>query len=66
MVIESDSLLSVQAISRREINQFEIGHVIESCRQLLNFRPSCSLSFVKRQSNKVAHFMVRVPCLLNC
>lgn len=54
VVIESDSLLSVQAIGRTCDNQFEEGHVIDMCRELLASNEGFSLSFVKRQANKVA------------
>lgn len=66
MILESDSLLLVQAINRSTDNLLEVGHVYESCRNILKIRPDFSLSFVKRQANGTSHAMARVPCLLNC
>lgn len=66
VIVKSDSFLSVQAIGRTCDNQFEEGHVIDMCRERVASNASLSLSFVKRQANKAAHNMARIPCLLNC
>lgn len=66
VVIESDSLLTVRALHCPEENVLEVGNVLEACRNILNLRPGFSISFVKRQANKVAHLVAKLPCSLNC
>lgn len=66
VIVESDSLLSVQAIRCCHVNSLEVGHVLDRCHSLLCSRPDLSVSFVKRQSNKLAHEMACIPCLLHC
>lgn len=66
VVVESDSLLAVQAIRSSSGNLLEVGHIVESCRTYIRSRAGFSISFVKRQANKAAHVMARSPCLLNC
>lgn len=64
--IESDSLICIQSIHRADDNLFEVGDILESCRTLLNSSTGLSISFVKRQANKVAHEVAKLPCSLNC
>ncbi|XP_074356116.1 uncharacterized protein LOC141695803 [Apium graveolens] len=64
--VESDSFLSIQAIRRPCENLLELGHILESCRTIMQSRAGFSISFIKRQANKVAHEMAKIPCLLNC
>lgn len=66
VVIESDSMLSVQAIERGDINLLEVGNVIQDCRCMLNDRPDFSVSFVRKQANQVACLIARVSCEVNC
>lgn len=66
VMIESDSLISVNAIQNRSENFLEVGHLFEDCRAYLHSRGDLSISFVKRQANKVAHMLARFPCLPNC
>lgn len=40
--------------------------MIQKCRILLDDLPDFSISFVKKQANKVAHTLARVPCETNC
>lgn len=53
--IESDSLLSVQAIRRTCYNRLEEGHIIDMCCELLASTIGFTLCFIKRQANRVAH-----------
>lgn len=64
--IESDSLLCVQAINHSQENHLEVGHILEDFRTTLLARSGFSIQFVKRQANKVAHLMARLPCSLDC
>lgn len=63
--VESDSILGVQAINETSQNHLEAGVDIEQCRSIISSRASVSLSFVKKQANKDAHLMARLPCMLN-
>ena len=65
-VIETDSLLTVQAITKTEAIRLEVGNVIDSCRQRLKASSGISISFVRKQANKVAHEVAKFPCLLGC
>ncbi|XP_074359593.1 uncharacterized protein LOC141699337 [Apium graveolens] len=63
--IESDSLCSVQAIKGQDQNQLETGLLIDQCRELLKSRDWVLLSFIKKQANKVAHLLAKLPFTLN-
>lgn len=52
--IESDSLLSVQALKRADDILLEVGFVLDECRSILKFRPGFSVYFAKKQANKAA------------
>ncbi|XP_074323179.1 uncharacterized protein LOC141660115 [Apium graveolens] len=64
--VESDSLISVQAINKTSENYLEAGVVFQECRDVLRARSDIVLSFIKKQANKVAHSVARVPCDVNC
>ena len=64
--IESDSLTSVNAVSKEMVYRNEVGHIFQECCVLLKALNRVSLHFVNRQANKIAHLMARVPCFLNC
>lgn len=64
--VETDSLMAVQAIKYQLNNSLELGFVLDECRSILNSRPGLSITFAKRQANKVAHLMAKFPCLLDC
>ena len=67
VIIESDSLLIVQALqSPPDDNLLEVGFILDACRSILVSRPGYSISFVKRQANKAAHLVTKLPCSLNC
>lgn len=55
----------MQAVKGNVQNHLESGMVIEQCRYLLSTRVGVSLSFVKRQANRVAHLLARLSCALN-
>ena len=62
--IESDSLLAVQALKQADDILLEVGFVLDECRSILKSRPCFSVYFAKRQANKAAHLMAKLPCLL--
>ena len=66
VVIESDSLITVQAINSSSDNFLEVGFILDACRTIFASRPGYSISFVKRQANRVAHLVAKLPCSLNC
>ncbi|XP_074373526.1 uncharacterized protein LOC141713854 [Apium graveolens] len=64
--IESDSLTNVRALQCSRDNLLEVGYILDACRIILDSRPGYSISFVKRQANRVAHLVDRLPCSINC
>jgi hypothetical protein len=53
--LESDCLQVVQAINRQQNNTSEFGIIIDMCRSLLVTNNNWKVSYVRRQSNRVAH-----------
>lgn len=39
--------------------------MIQQCRSLIESQGSISLDFVKKQANRVAHLLARLPCTQN-
>lgn len=66
VVVENDSMLTVQAICKGTDILHEVGHMLQESRSLIQARPDISVSFIKKQANKVAHLLARVPCEVNC
>ena len=66
VVVETDSLLTASALCTGRNNLLEVGHVIDQCRMLLHSLPGVCVKHVRKQANKVAHSLARIPCLLNC
>lgn len=64
VTIESDSLVNIRALQNSHDNLWEVGHILNAC--FLDSRPGYSVSFVKRQANRVAHLVAKLPCSLNC
>ena len=58
--------MSVQAINHAHDNALEVGFVLDECRGAILSRPGLLVIFAKRQANKAAHLMARLPCLLDC
>lgn len=65
VVIESDALVVVQACHSEESYQTEVGHIVDECKELLITRGDYSVKYISNHANKGAHWMARVPCLLN-
>ena len=66
VIIETDSMLTVQAINKHSENLLEVGNVLRECCSLLSTRQDISISFVRKQANNVAHMLARVPYEVNC
>lgn len=64
VLLESDSLLAVQAIKSDGINLLEVGEVIEVWRRLVTVM-NTSLYFVRKMANRVADELAKIPCLAN-
>lgn len=65
IIIESDSLISVNAIRRNQCILLELSDLVQQCGELLRCNGRIVLSHVKNQANKVAHSLARLPCDLN-
>lgn len=55
IIIETDCLHVVQAIQSRQKNNTEFGTIIDCCRRIFNLYENCSLTYVRRQANRVVH-----------
>ena len=66
VVLEWDSLINVRAFKNKSHNLLEVGHVLDACRIIIDSKPGCSIAFVKRQANRVAHLVAKLPCSLDC
>jgi hypothetical protein len=55
ITIETDCLPVAQAIRSRQKNNTEFGAIIDRCRRIFNLYENCSLNYVRRQANRVAH-----------
>lgn len=66
--LESDSLLSVQAIKECVQNYLKARVLLEQCRSLLSSQARVarvSLGLVKKHANKVAYLLIMLSCMLN-
>jgi hypothetical protein len=59
VVIELDCLLVVNAMKCSCTNHSELGNIIEECSRMLGNDANFKISFVKRQTNFVAHTLAR-------
>lgn len=66
VLVETDSLLTMQALHNDTINYLEVEDVIVSCQLHLQHLVDTSVSFIRKQSNRVAHEIAKLPCLVNC
>uniref|UniRef100_A0A803QGE0 Reverse transcriptase domain-containing protein n=1 Tax=Cannabis sativa TaxID=3483 RepID=A0A803QGE0_CANSA len=57
--VESDSLISVQAIHSSVVMYSGFGLIIQDCKSLLESLNNVSLRFVKRSANRAAHVVAR-------
>ncbi|KAK1353602.1 hypothetical protein POM88_008168 [Heracleum sosnowskyi] len=69
VVVESDSLVVVDALNKNRKYVSEVGSIFESCRVVLQQRCDLKVQHVRRQANKVAHSIAKIPCMsgsMNC
>ncbi|XP_060957652.1 uncharacterized protein LOC133029176 [Cannabis sativa] len=59
VVVETDSLVTVQAIRSSQIMGSTFGLIIQDCRSALLSLPNVNLCFVKRSANRAAHYVAR-------
>ncbi|XP_030499807.2 uncharacterized protein LOC115715132 [Cannabis sativa] len=59
VLIESDSMLAVQAIHSTQLMTSVLGLVVNDCRNILSSLSDVSLRFVRRSANCAAHFVAR-------
>ncbi|XP_074352388.1 uncharacterized protein LOC141691557 [Apium graveolens] len=60
VVIESDSLASVNAVQKGHENLLELGDLVQYCQDMLRANERFMISFVRRQANRVAHEVARI------
>ena len=66
VVIETDSLLTASALQNKKTYLLEVGHVLDHCKGVLKSAPGIMVTYIRKQANKVAHRLSRIPCSLNC
>lgn len=66
VVVESDSKMTIEAITGDHEYVLEVGHVIDQCKMLLHSLTGTSVKHIRRQANKVAHGLAKMPCSVNC
>lgn len=64
VIIETDSLLVVNAMPRNKNYRLEVGMILEDCKSAM-VGLDVDLVHVKKLANKTAHLMARVPWTLN-
>lgn len=62
VIIESDSLLGVKAVTQSYTNYMEMGTLVQQCKDIIMTRGGISVEFVRKQGNKVAHELAKFPC----
>ena len=66
VIVETDSKLTADAINGHRECLLEVGHVIDHCKIILLDLPEVTVKHVRKQANKVAHGIARLPCVINC
>lgn len=65
VIFECDSELVVHALQEKAQYFSEVGHIFEDCKEKFRQRANFSICHVKKQANRAAHLMAKVPCLLD-
>ncbi|XP_074327369.1 uncharacterized protein LOC141665289 [Apium graveolens] len=65
ITVESDSHITVNAIQKICTNYLEVGEIVEECKQILSSLNRVSVVFIRKNANRVAHEVARIPCLVN-
>ncbi|KAM6587643.1 hypothetical protein CsatA_010248 [Cannabis sativa] len=62
VIVETDSIVSVQALSSSLVMPSIFGLLISDCKSLLNCLVNVCVSFVPRSANRTAHCLARGSC----
>ncbi|XP_074363255.1 uncharacterized protein LOC141703719 [Apium graveolens] len=65
VIVETDFMLTVSDITGEGENNLEVQEALEDCKQKLSEMPLTTVRFVRKNANRVAHEIVRFPCLAN-
>ena len=65
VTLESDSLLSIDAINSSNNNLLEMGNLISLCREFLKRRNGVKVGYIRKQANRLVHSIARIPCKSN-
>ncbi|XP_074346406.1 uncharacterized protein LOC141685188 [Apium graveolens] len=63
VVVESDSLVVVNVLRKNSQYVSEVGSIFECCRAVLRQRCDLKVQHVRRQANRVAHSIDKLPCM---
>lgn len=59
VIIETDSMLTTTALTKKGDNYLEVGNILRECCDLLSLRSDISVTFVRKQANRAAHRLAR-------
>lgn len=62
LIIESNSLLLIQAIKGTRISKSLLGNIIKDIQELMRIFPKCQIQQVGRMGNSAAHSLARYVC----
>lgn len=65
VVLETDSLLTVDAIKRTKEYRLEVGHVVDQCKVMPEQSYNVKISHIRKHANRVAHGLARISCTVN-
>ncbi|KAL8105033.1 hypothetical protein AgCh_028992 [Apium graveolens] len=66
VVLETDSLLTVDAIKGTKEYRLEVDHVVDQCNVMPEQSYNVKISHIRKHANRVAHGLARIPCTVNC
>lgn len=52
-IVESDSMLTVDAVHGRRENVLEVGHIIDQCKLMVQMMPDVTVNYVRKQVSKL-------------
>ncbi|KAL8135927.1 hypothetical protein AgCh_010516 [Apium graveolens] len=64
VIVESYSLVIVNALLNNTTFVSEVGTIFENCRSIFRQRSDFKVQHVRRQANKVTHNIARISCML--
>ncbi|XP_017221643.1 uncharacterized protein LOC108198399 [Daucus carota subsp. sativus] len=66
VIVETDSKSTADAINGQLEYVTKVGHSIDQCIHFLRLMPDVSVKHIRKQANRVAHGLARLPCMINC